>query len=140
VELVMTLQKAAPWTRRAIPVISSVAALFLASMPMIPTPQATPDAHWLVLAQWWLPSLLLLTISFVTYPGRFRLALFIVSAVVFFAVLLAHPVCVLITKQEQPNFETTVSLRERAIRGEPFRELDSNWYQCKSFLARALFF
>ena len=32
------------------------------------------------------------------------------------------------------------ALAERAARGEPFEERKGRWYQCKSRLARALFF
>lgn len=50
------------------------------------------------------------------------------------------PVCDPIPDAEVPSFETVMPLGERAARGEPFRRQGAHWYQCKSALARLLFF
>jgi hypothetical protein len=42
--------------------------------------------------------------------------------------------------EEEAGFETVLSLRIRAERGEPFCRIDGRWYQCKSSLSRQFFF
>jgi hypothetical protein len=53
---------------------------------------------------------------------------------------LLMPTCEQIPDAELPVFESTMSLEQRAARGEPFEQKGDHWYICKSRLARAFFF
>jgi hypothetical protein len=50
------------------------------------------------------------------------------------------PVCEAIPRADVPRFEAVMTLEERAARGEGFQKKNGRWHQCKSRLARALFF
>jgi hypothetical protein len=115
------------------------AGLALALVPLRPTPWASVAAHARVLLRWWLPGLGL-TIFGIAIIDRRRVALGAVGALVLAYVLLAHPVCDPIPPDELPAFETVMPIAARAAAGEPFREFDGRWYQCKSYIARAFFF
>jgi hypothetical protein len=64
----------------------------------------------------------------------------VAAAIVLGVIWLSTPLCVPILDAELPAFETVLSLKERAARGEPFEKKDGHWYQCKSRLVRLFFF
>jgi hypothetical protein len=117
----------------------AIIALAIALVPLRASPEASVHEHIFWVMKWWVPSLLLLAFTlFRRWRGRGVVA--IVAGLLYFSVFLAHPVCDEIPASTQANFETVISLEERARRGEPFEKLDGKWYQCKSWLARQFFF
>jgi hypothetical protein len=75
---------------------------------------------------------------------RWKVGPLIASVAVAFVALavgsLFMPVCDPIPDRDLPAFETVMSLERRAAQGEPFKKKGDHWYQCKSALARAMFF
>jgi hypothetical protein len=73
------------------------------------------------------------TVKAIAYALLFTLLALIVG-------YMSTPVCTRIPKADVRAFETVKTLEERAASGEPFRKKKGHWYQCKSRLARAMFF
>jgi hypothetical protein len=116
---------------------SAVVILFTAVRP---SPALSLDHHWQVFGKYAALAALLLSGASLLVGRQYRIAASSASVLVLFLAALAHPVCALIPAAERPAFETVIPLQERAARGEPFCELDGQWYQCKSFISRAFFF
>lgn len=120
-----------------------VAVLFLAATAILasgvqPTPRFSLERHWHEFAPFALVGGTLMA-GACALARRYRVHLGVASIVLLALATLVHPVCVLIPKAERPSFETVIPLPERALRGEPFCRFGDDWYQCKSFLSRALF-
>ena len=115
----------------------AVAILFMAVRP---SPALSLAHHWEVFGKYAALAALLLSGASLLVDGRHRIAASSASVVVLLLAALAHPVCVLIPEDDRPAFETVIPLQERAARGEPFCRFGGEWYQCKSFISRALFF
>ncbi len=113
-------------------------ALLVASVR--PAPGSTLDEHWAYFGLWALPAALLFGVAVRVWPKRARIVGGLVATGALVWAALAHPVCVAIAETEQPAFESVQPLADRAARGEPFRHLGGQWYQCKSVLARTFFF
>jgi hypothetical protein len=123
--------------RRLLSVLLLAAALVLAVMPLRASADASVANHGWAFLRWWLVSAAFLLTAVAIQR---RMAAVILAFVVYSAVWLAHPVCDPISVAQVPQLETVLSLEEPAQRGEPFRKLNGGWYQCKSWLARQLFF
>jgi hypothetical protein len=117
--------------------IPAIALLFTAVRP---SPALSLDRHWQVFGKYAIPAALLLVGASLLVGTRYRIAVCVASVLVLSIAALKHPVCVLIPEAERPAFETVIPLRERAARGEPFCNIGGEWYQCKSFISRELFF
>lgn len=117
--------------------LAGAASLLLAARP---SAQSTLDAHWGHFALAMLPSLALFAIAAGMVTGAFRIGVLMTLLIGLAITALLHPVCIPITEQQRPNFESVKTLQERAAGGEPFCKIDGRWYQCKSYLARMLFF
>ena len=98
------------------------------------------ERHWTVFAIFGACALTLMVAGSYLVGRPFRWVAGVASVVLLGLAALAHPVCVLIPDSERPSFETVMPLAVRAARGEPFCKLEGRWYQCKSFIARELFF
>lgn len=105
-----------------------------------PTPLMNLEVHWMVFGVFAACAAILMVAGSWLVGRPFRLVTGICSGLVVGVATLAHPICVLIPDPERPSFETVVPLSVRAARGEPFCKLHGQWYQCKSFISRALFF
>jgi hypothetical protein len=127
---------------RSLTILNAVllsAALVLALVPLRPSPQASVEDHGSWMLRWWIPSVTLFTFGVLGQRRRRRVVL-VLACLVYLVVFVEHPVCDLIPPERQKDFETVRSLEERARQGEPFSHLEGKWYQCKSWLARQLFF
>jgi hypothetical protein len=121
------------------------AAAFLAGAGLLllavrPSVHSTIEAHWGHFTLTVLPSLALFGVAAVRASGGLRVALLVLSLIGVFGAGLLHPVCVPISEQERPTFESVRTLEQRAAEGEPFCRLEGRWYQCKSYISRSLFF
>lgn len=120
--------------------ISFVAAIAVLIIGLRPSPRFSLDSHWLHFGLCLLPAAALLVVSLILAGRRFRLLVLSASIILISVAALLHPVCVPIPESDRPSFEAVRTLQQRAADGEPFCNLDGQWYQCKSFLARSLFF
>lgn len=125
--------------RPVVAVIAFTGGLVLLVLATRPSPRFTLEAHWRVFGMWALGSAALMVVALIA-SRRYRWLVVGLSIVALVLAALAHPICIPISKAEQPSFETVVPLAERARRGEPFCRFGTTWYQCKSLLSRALFF
>ena len=105
-----------------------------------PTPKMSLEHHWTVFGVFGACAVTLLVMGSWLMGRPFRLVAGICSVLFVVLATLAHPVCVLIPEGERPSFETVMPLSVRAAHGEPFCRLRGQWYQCKSFVSRTLFF
>ena len=117
--------------------MAAVAVLFAATRPV---PYSDLERHWLVLAAHATGAAVLLLCGWLLAGQGLRRLIVVSAPLLAFAAVLAHPVCVPIPEDQRPAFEAVVALEVRAARGEPFCKLGGKWYQCKSFVSRALYF
>jgi hypothetical protein len=104
-----------------------------------PSPLLSLERHWLVFGAYASSAAVLTIIASSLLGKRSRAAVLGSASLLIALAALAHPVCVRIPADEVPAFESVVPLEVRAARGEPFCKLGGEWYQCKSFIARALY-
>lgn len=116
---------------------AGVALLLLAARPSV---HSTIEGHWTHFALVILPSLVLFAMAALQTSGRYRVVLLVLSCVGLLGAALLHPVCVPISEEERPAFESVRTLERRAAEGEPFCKLEGRCYQCKSYISRSLFF
>jgi hypothetical protein len=128
------------------PVLTFIALCLLVSAIAILTRAAQPssaltlDRHWRVFGKYAaLAALLLVGVSLLV-DRKYRIATGLISILILSVAALMHPVCILIPETDRPGFETVIPLEKRAAQGEPFCRLGGEWYQCKSFIARAFFY
>jgi hypothetical protein len=126
--------------RTTIAILVPIVAIAVVTDSMRPSPRASIEQHWRVFATHGLLATLLFALAGCLIPARLRAVYAVTSVAVIIGAALAHPVCVLIPAIDRPSYETVISLSDRAARGEPFVRFAGEWYQCKSFLARAFFF
>jgi hypothetical protein len=98
------------------------------------------DRHWQVFGKYAALAALLLVGASLLVGRPYRMVVCVVSVLMLSLAALTHPVCVLIPEADRPAFETVIPLEKRAARGEPFRRIEGEWYQCKSFISREFFF
>jgi hypothetical protein len=127
-------------TRAIAGVLAFLAAVAILVVALQPTPVMSLDRHWARFASLAACAATFMGIGLLFVGGRFRLLAGIGSVLAIGWAALAHPVCVLIPEAERPSFESVMPLSVRAAQGEPFCQLQGQWYQCKSFISRAFFF
>jgi hypothetical protein len=114
--------------------------IVLLVLPLGSSTDSPPGRDAAHIMTFWVPGLLLIGLGTALDRTLLRLRTAVILAVALAGIWLMHPVCAPIADADVPRFETVIPLEQRARQGEPFRKLGGHWYQCKSWIARQLFF
>ena len=126
--------------RKLLGVVAFLGGVAILIAALRPTPKMSLEHHWTVFGVLGACAVTLMVPGSCLMGRPFRLVAGICSVLFVVLAALAHPVCVLIPEGDRPSFEAAMPLSVRAAHGEPFCKLRGQWYQCKSFVSRTLFF